>query len=139
MLCIVIILTSFNSILVRLKVKARFLRRRRYFKFQFHIGAIKRRNLLLLKYLLRGFNSILVRLKGESGHALQTCLFRFQFHIGAIKSVWKFDRPCADLGFQFHIGAIKSCYQKQHRHECHSFNSILVRLKDIVRHIFCYF
>ena len=106
-----------------------------YIQFQFHTGSIKRRLLARLrKPLGLRFNSILVRLKAVFSLSPDSVGIRFQFHTGSIKRFADVVGQVCTESFQFHTGSIKSLtipvlcgvYVK-------SFNSILVRLKDMPR------
>ena len=77
-------------------------------KFQFHYGAIKRKQMNLPQSNCLGyFNSIMVRLKEKGITWTYKVLIVFQFHYGAIKRHTKVYFNHFGLTFQFHYGAIK--------------------------------
>ena len=100
-------MTSFNSILVRLKVKPGDNINISAYMFQFHTGSIKRLDQVVLVWPELSFNSILVRLKARHATTLGTTLSTFQFHTGSIKSNHPLQRCNVIFKFQFHTGSIK--------------------------------
>ena len=103
-------LSSFDSILVRLKV------------------AVK--NAYLSNHL-ESFDSILVRLKAFYHLSTVSTTTTFRFHTGAIKSLYYPNIELIVSTFRFHTGSIKSGLRKTDQQRgLQRFDSILVRLKE---------
>ncbi len=102
-------LSSFNSILVRLKVPPMRRRCKKFLKcFNSILVRLKADTRMSPRRRSTCFNSILVRLKGVSSGTTMSSWREFQFHTGSIKS-----HPHPSLSkyvdkFQFHTGSIKS-------------------------------
>ncbi len=98
----------FNSILVQLEAAyiARYCTKK--ITFQFHIGAIRRRNYKMENTTLASFNSILVQLEGAGWEVTEPKFDRFNSILVQLED---FARRCSIRNlamFQFHIGAIRS-------------------------------
>ena len=100
--------------------------------FQFHNGSIKRKDLFMkCRHERTSFNSTMVRLKGKSTFLNLLTAFLFQFHNGSIKSQRVDDGKAISSGFQFHNGSIKRMVVSAYPILIDSFNSTMVRLKEL--------
>ena len=100
-------LTHFNSIKVRLELEVPEDATDDAPLFQFHKGAIRTFIPQVLLVQITHFNSIKVRLERSSLQRL-FCSSQFQFHKGAIRTLRQKPEPKKKGIFQFHKGAIRT-------------------------------
>ena len=93
---------------------------------------LKERDVSKALLIQTDFNSIVVRLKVTGANGFLKYLTIFQFHCGAIKRAFNVSCYFFYTIFQFHCGAIKSKKRIYDLRQEKNFNSIVVRLKDLM-------
>ena len=129
-LCLMTCRTTFNSTMVRLKELDVHARKVAVLSFNSTMVRLKDHPPSVSSEYLSSFNSTMVRLKA-SPSSVPCVSPRFQFHYGTIKSLSAPACFSSGVGFQFHYGTIKRVKPSELLTLRCTFNSTMVRLKEL--------